>query len=544
MVEMFERFGRHLLDEGQDLVVLLSPDLRYTWVNNKYLEYYGCTREEVVGKHARDQMGEERLRQTLEGAIGRCLEGESAAVQEWVEYPAAGRRFMFMTCAPARDEHGDVIQVLAFARDITDLKLSEERLAASVADEQALAELGKLALQLPDLHSYLQRVSDRIAQLFDIELVKVLEKMPGEEALLLVAGVGWREGLVGKATVPSGDRSQAGYTLLTEAPVIQTDWSREERFTEPRLLTEHGVCSGISVLIGGLEAPYGILAIHSRRPRVFRDDQVLFLVNTANLIAEVVARHRATQALHETRERYRHLLESSPSVIYAKSLPDFRWEFITANSLQVSGHDPARIVGDSEYWNERLHPDDRVRVKDEMATALRNGEGLLRYRFRHAAGYYLWIEDRFRVIRDGARQPVEVVGALTDISEEVARDETLRSSEAMLGYVIDTITDAVIVVDDQFRVVVFNAAAETLFGIARDKMAGRDVHELMPERYREIHRRHMQEFRERPTAGRMGPDREIYGLRGDGREFLINACISRAKLPRRTLYTVVLRTNV
>jgi PAS domain S-box-containing protein len=343
--------------------------------------------------------------------------------------------------------------------------------------------------------------------------------------------------------VPDDNGSQAGYTLLTKEPVIQTDWSREKRFSEPELLREHGVVCGISVLIGSLEAPWGILAMHSRRPRDFRDDEVLFLVNAANLIAEVVERRRAMRSLHESQARYKHLLESSPSVIYATTLPDLRCVFLTPNFYDLTGYDPGRMLGDGNFWLESVHPDDRHRVRTEVQAALRNGEGLFRYRFRHAAGYYVSIEDRFRVVRDVAGKSVEVVGAWTDITGDVARDETLKSSEAMLGYIVDTITDAIIVVDGQFRIVVFNSAAEALFGRTRAEMAGRDVHELIPERFRQVHRQHMQAFAERPTAGRMGPNREIFALRADGTEFLIEARISRAKLPKRMLYTVVLRAD-
>ncbi|MBI2992856.1 MAG: PAS domain S-box protein [Gammaproteobacteria bacterium] len=543
-MEIFERFASQALDDLPDLVIWLSTDLRYTWVNKKYLEYYSGTAGEVIGRHARDQVGEERLRGLLEGPLGRCLQGESAFAQGWVEYPVAGRRFMLQSAVPAFDEKGKVVQILAFARDITDLKLHEDQLALRAAEEQALAELGKMALELPDFHEYLQRLTERIAQELDIELVKVLEMQHDTDSLLLVAGVGWKEGLVGKATVPGRDRSQAGYTMMTDRPVVQLDWSRENRFHKPDLLKDHDVACGVSVRIGGVQAPYGILAVHSRTPRTFRDDQIAFLVNATNLIAEAVERHRAVQTLQQARERYRHLLESSPSVIYATEIDGFRCVFITENFRQMTGHDPALMIGSSKFWFDSLHPDDRQRMRTEVDTAIRNGEGVFRYRFRHAAGYYFWIEDRFHVVRDRGGKPVEVVGAWTDISEDVAQDEMVKSSEAMLGYIVDTITDAIIVVDDQFRVVVFNSAAEKLFGTTRQKMAGRDVHELIPERFREIHRQHMKAFAERPTAGRMGPNRKIYGLRADGEEFPIEACISRARLPRRMLYTVVLRAAV
>lgn len=124
-MDLFGRFARQALDDLPELVIWLTPDLRYSWVNKKYLEYYGTTRGQVLGKHARDHLGEERLRRILEGPMGRALKGESAASREWVDYPAAGRRFMVLSCAPAFDTQGNVVQILAFAQDITDLKQQE-----------------------------------------------------------------------------------------------------------------------------------------------------------------------------------------------------------------------------------------------------------------------------------------------------------------------------------------------------------------------------------------------------------------------------------
>lgn len=86
-----------------------------------------------------------------------------------------------------------------------------------------------------------------VARALDVECCKVLELLPDGQAFLLRAGVGWKDGCVGLATVGAGRDSQAGYTLLSSEPVIVQDLRTETRFSGPPLLHDHGVVSGMSV---------------------------------------------------------------------------------------------------------------------------------------------------------------------------------------------------------------------------------------------------------------------------------------------------------
>jgi DNA-binding NarL/FixJ family response regulator len=94
-----------------------------------------------------------------------------------------------------------------------------------------------------------------VARILGVEYSKVVELLPGGEELLLRAGVGWREGLVGVARESAGEGSEAGYSLRSDEPVIMEDLSTEERFATTPLLEEHGVISGMSVVIHGQEEP-------------------------------------------------------------------------------------------------------------------------------------------------------------------------------------------------------------------------------------------------------------------------------------------------
>src|SRR3954452_24429050 len=125
------------------------------------------------------------------------------------------------------------------------------------ARQQAVvAELGYRALTGTDLAILMDEAVVLVAQSLRVEYCKVLELLPEGDALLLRAGTGWNEGLVGRATVGAGLDSQAGYTLLLDEPVIVKDLRAERRFDGSSLLHEHGVVSGMSTLIRGYEKPF------------------------------------------------------------------------------------------------------------------------------------------------------------------------------------------------------------------------------------------------------------------------------------------------
>jgi PAS domain S-box-containing protein len=180
-----------------------------------------------------------------------------------------------------------------------EIRRSEQEIRARAYQQETIAQLGQRALASADLQNLMQDTVESVAGVLEVEYSKVLELLPGGERLLLRAGVGWEEGLIGQATVGSGGDSQVGYTLLSDEPVIVEDLRSETRFSGPPLLHEHEVVSGMSVTISPGGRPFGVLGAHTRERREFTDDDVNFLRAVANVLAAAIERERA-----EERQRF------------------------------------------------------------------------------------------------------------------------------------------------------------------------------------------------------------------------------------------------
>ena len=131
---------------------------------------------------------------------------------------------------------------------------------------------------------------------------------------------------------------------------------------------------------------------------------------------------------------------------------------------------------------------------------------------------------------------------ITDITERKQAEQELRRSQKQLSGIISSAMDAVITVDDEQRIVLFNAAAERMFLFPAADAPGQPLDRFIPERFRAAHKQHFRDFGQTHVTRRStcAPG-ALYGLRADGQEFPIEASISRIESDGQELYTVILR---
>jgi PAS domain S-box-containing protein len=131
---------------------------------------------------------------------------------------------------------------------------------------------------------------------------------------------------------------------------------------------------------------------------------------------------------------------------------------------------------------------------------------------------------------------------LRDITERKRSDDALQESRRRMEGIVNSAMDALITIDSQQRIVLFNPAAERMFEVEAADAVGRPISQFIPERFREGHDAHIRRFRETGvTSRRMGALGAISGVRASGEEFPVEASISQTEVGGEQLATVILR---
>ena len=176
--------------------------------------------------------------------------------------------------------------------------------------QAAIASFGSFALREPDLHTVLTEAARVCAEGLDAPFSKVCRYREEEDDLLIEAGFGWRDGVVGHVVSRADTSSPQGRAFVTGKPSICKDSRRDTEFVLPPFYGEHGIISTIDVLISGSNGhAYGILEIDSDRLQDYDQYDINFLTGFANVLAEAVSTSERTVVLQSTINEMKALVE-------------------------------------------------------------------------------------------------------------------------------------------------------------------------------------------------------------------------------------------
>jgi DNA-binding NarL/FixJ family response regulator len=183
----------------------------------------------------------------------------------------------------------------------------EARLQASGRQLAALSDLSHLVVTRGILGGLLEAATAVVATVFDADLAHVF-RCRDEATLVLEAGYGWSDGLVGVATLEGDAGSPVGAALLSGQPLV-TDHMADGQCSAPiALLQEQGVISGACVAIRTAHHVYGVLGVHARRRMAFSQNDLHFLCAVANVLGSAIDLARVGRTT-------RAVVESTPDLV-------------------------------------------------------------------------------------------------------------------------------------------------------------------------------------------------------------------------------------
>jgi PAS domain S-box-containing protein len=270
---------------------------------------------------------------------------------------------------------------------ITEREDAEAEIRVRARQQEAVAELGRQALTDIDIDNLLHGATQLVTATLDVELSSVLELMPCGDTLCIRASTGWNTNM-SSHLIPATNDSQSGFTLRSKSPTIVADFQTETRFPPSQRMVEHGIISGMTVIIGNLEQPFGTLGAYSVRSCLFPQDAVHFLQSIANVLAAALEQRRnqerliieneerqkalsnlqkVTTGLKEAKEEAEQARESADAANLAKS------EFLSRMSHELRTPLNA-ILGFGQILERQ---DSTPRSRESIAHILKGGRHLL-----------------------------------------------------------------------------------------------------------------------------------------------------------------------
>jgi PAS domain S-box-containing protein len=424
-----DRLVRSIIDTLPALVAYIRADLTYEMVSRSYEDWFGTPQKALVGQTVESVLGREAF-QNLRPHVEAALAGSKVSFETRLTYKSGGPRWIRASYLPDVDSNGAVRGFVALVMDISDQKLTEQRLAEEAHSKETLARLGTALVADLDLDAIFKRLTEEATKLCRAQFGAFFYNVTRENSegymLYTIAGVP-REAF-SKFPMPRKTAIFAP-TFEGEGIVRSDDITRDARYgkSAPHFGMPEGhmpvrsylalpVVSRTGRVHGGLFFGHGEAGIFTER-----DELTLSAVAAQAAVAiDNAELHAATTSAEQ---KYRALSESVPLLVWTTGLSG-QLEYANQRFLDYAGRTLDQLR--QRDPQSALHPDDEESFQDVWQRALETGAPLqFEYRLRRADGVYRWFLARGLPVYEGGKIQ-RWVGSCTDIEEQKRSEERQR----------------------------------------------------------------------------------------------------------------------
>ncbi len=256
---------------------------------------------------------------------------------------------------------------------------------------------------------------------------------------------------------------------------------------------------------------------------------------------DISERVRTEQALQDSERRFRATLEQAAVGISHVGL-DGHWLSVNKKLCEIVGYSREELL--TQTFQDITYADDLDKDLDNVGRLL-SGE-LDQYqmekRYIRKNGSLVWINLTVALVRNAGGQPGYFVAVVEDIEARKRAEAELLTSRQRFAGIVASAMDGIISSDEQGRIVLFNAAAEKMFGVAAGDALGSPLDRFIPGYSRLASADDNPRINAAEPAGfATGQQGDLQGLRGDGTQFPIEAAISQVQTGSEQLHTIILR---
>ncbi len=200
------------------------------------------------------------------------------------------------------------------------------------------------------------------------------------------------------------------------------------------------------------------------------------LAHVIYVFEDISERVASQQALRDSEEKFRHVLESSFDVAYRSNLQTDSYDYLSPALTHLTGYTPAEFASrPASSLAELVHPDDRAQVQQALdpSQAQEAGPFQVDYRLRCRDGAYRWFSDLFRVVCDAQGRLLYRLGTIRDVTQRKQVEQELRESEEKYRAIFVNERYAIVIYDlKSFQILDVNSAMSRLYGYSREEFLG------------------------------------------------------------------------
>ena len=444
---------RAVLEHQMEMISRFKADHTYTFVNDVFCQFYGKTREELLGSKWHPEVLPEDLPLVEEKLKSLSPANPIVLIENRVRSGSGEARWMQFSHRALFDGQNRLVEIQSVGRDITDRKQAE----AALRNSEHLLRL------VMDLVPHFIFVKDKNSH-------HLLVNRACAEATTLTP-----EQMVGLSDMDlSPDSAQAKAFMKDDQEVIS---SGKPKFSEEKLTDAHGHTR----ILQTTKIPFPASAISS--PVAGNGKPAILGVSV-----DITARRLAEDVLQQKQDQLVEALRIARLAYWEYDMPEDKFTFndqfysiLHTTAKREGGY----IMPSADFTKRFIHPDDMavigIEIQNGIAATDPNYSRELDLRIIYADGKVGHFNVHVRIQKDGQGRTIKARGAIMDITDRKRAEVQLVESRNYLGKIINSITDPIFVKDRQHRWVLLNDAFCDLMGHTREELLGKSDCDFFPK---------------------------------------------------------------
>lgn len=197
-------------------------------------------------------------------------------------------------------------------------------------------------------------------------------------------------------------------------------------------------------------------------------------------VEDITESRKAEEELIKTKARLEYLLTSCPAVIYTcEPRGHYKTTFMSSNIKEILGYLPEDFIDSPTFWETIIHPEEKDRVIADFKGTVQTGYYSDVYRVKHKNGYYCWMFEENKLIKDDLGNPIEIIGYWTNITDRKEAEEELRESEKRFRQLVETSPDGITLTDLTGQILIMNNQGLKMLGYHEQELLNMNSFDLI-----------------------------------------------------------------